>query len=407
MIGRRDMWLCSWCVAGVLSIATPLPAGEHPRQMQEAAETFHTARGGLANCARVFTQTKAGRVAFLGGSITENPGWRDSVCAYLQQRFPQTHFEFIAAGIASTGSTPGAFRLQRDVLSKGRVDLLFEEAAVNDATNRFTPQEQLLGMEGIVRHARIANPAMDIVVMCFVDPEKMASYRRGIRPVEIRMHDSVAAHYGVPLLDLAREVTVRIDHGEFTWEGDFKDLHPSPFGQRLYFRAIRRLLDECWHDIDLQRPPAAYPLPAALDGSNYDRGDYVDIRRAAPDGGWSIVESWHPGDSTGTRKGFVDVPVLESVTPGATLTMPFTGNAIGICVAAGKDAGIIEHAVDDGPWVRQDLFTQWSAWLHLPWYYVLKRGLPRREHVLRIRISPERDPRSTGHACRIVHFLVN
>jgi len=50
-----------------------------------------------------------GRVAFLGGSITHNPGWRDSVMKYLENRFPETDFEFIAAGIPSMGSTPGAF----------------------------------------------------------------------------------------------------------------------------------------------------------------------------------------------------------------------------------------------------------------------------------------------------------
>lgn len=382
-------------------------ADARPPVVLEGGIPYHTVRGGLANSARVFTRSKTGRVAFLGGSITENPGWRDSVCAHLRQRFPGTSFEFIAAGIASTGSTPGAFRLQRDVLGKGKVDLLFVEAAVNDATNGFPPQEQIRGMEGIVRHARRANPAMDIVVMCFVDPEKMAAYRKGIVPSEIRMHDSVAAHYDVPMLDLAREVTARIDRGEFTWEGDFKDLHPSPFGQNVYYRSIRRLLDACWHGIDLRVPPAGYPLPEPLDRYSYFRGDYADIHIASRGEGWSIVEYWRPQDSSETRKGFVDVPVLEALKPGAELNVPFTGNAVGICVAAGKDAGVIEYAVDGGAFRKQNLFTQWSAWLHLPWYYVLERALPEGSHVLRLRVSTDRDPRSTGHACRIVHFLVN
>ena len=78
---------------------------------------------------------KVGRVAFLGGSITYNSGWRDSVMQYLEDRFPETVFEFVSAGIPSMGSTPAAFRLSRDVLDNGPVDLLFEEAAVNDATN--------------------------------------------------------------------------------------------------------------------------------------------------------------------------------------------------------------------------------------------------------------------------------
>ena len=85
------------------------------------------------------------------------------VCDYLKQRFPGTEFEFINAGIPSTGSTPGAMRLVRDVLSKGMIDLLFEEAAVNDATNGISPKMQLRGMEGIVYHAIKSNPNMDIV----------------------------------------------------------------------------------------------------------------------------------------------------------------------------------------------------------------------------------------------------
>ena len=396
-----------FCIAIVAWATVCIPASAQPGRGVSTDISYHVSRGGLANCARVFTRTKAGRVAFLGGSITENPGWRDSVSAYLRQRFPGTSFEFIAAGIASTGSTPGAFRLQRDVLGKGKVDLLFEEAAVNDATNGFPPEEQIRGMEGIVRHARLANPAMDIVVMCFVDPEKMASYRKGIVPAEIRMHDSVAAHYDVPMLDLAREVTARIDRGEFTWEGDFKDLHPSPFGQELYYRSIRRLLEACWHGIDLHVPPAGYPLPEPLDRDSYFHGDYADIRIASRGEGWSIVECWRPQDGTETRKGFVDVPVLEALNPGAELTVPFAGNAVGICVAAGKDAGVIEFAVDGGAFRKQNLFTPWSAGLHLPWYYVLESALPQGSHVLRLRISADRDPRSTGHACRIVHILVN
>lgn len=76
------------------------------------------------------------------------------VAQYLQERFSDTEFDFINAGIPSTGSTPGAFRLANDVLSKGTVDLLFEEAAVNDYHNGRSVTEQIRGMEGIVRYAR-------------------------------------------------------------------------------------------------------------------------------------------------------------------------------------------------------------------------------------------------------------
>ena len=105
-------------------------------------------RGNIENCRMKFEKENKGIVAFLGGSITFNPGWRDMVCDYLQKRFPSVQFEFINAGVPSTGSTPGAMRLFRDVLSKGTIDLLFEEAAVNDATNGITPEIATQGNGG-------------------------------------------------------------------------------------------------------------------------------------------------------------------------------------------------------------------------------------------------------------------
>ena len=76
-------------------------------------------RGGLRNAWRRFQAGGSARVVFLGGSITQMAGWRDLVCQQLAARFPQTKFDFVNAGISSTGSTPGAFRLLRDVFSRG------------------------------------------------------------------------------------------------------------------------------------------------------------------------------------------------------------------------------------------------------------------------------------------------
>ena len=71
---------------------------------------YFALRGGLANCRIKFECEKTGRVVFMGGSITEMKGWRELVGEELQRRFPGTKFDFINAGISSTGSTPGAFR---------------------------------------------------------------------------------------------------------------------------------------------------------------------------------------------------------------------------------------------------------------------------------------------------------
>ena len=66
-----------------------------------AGENVHL-RGRLDNCRIRFQRDKQGHVAFIGGSITEMDGYRPMVCRWLHERFPQTRFTFIQAGIAST-----------------------------------------------------------------------------------------------------------------------------------------------------------------------------------------------------------------------------------------------------------------------------------------------------------------
>jgi len=372
------------------------------------SSNYHNMAAGLRNSYVQFEQTGQGRIAFLGGSITYNGGWRDSLMAFFERRFPETVFEFVAAGIPSMGSTPSSFRLQRDVLSQGRIDLLFLEAAVNDATNGRSTKEQIRGMEGVVRHLRRSNTAADIVIMHFVDPDKMEAYRQGQEPQVITNHNLVASHYGIPTINLAKEVTDRIDNNEFTWEDDFVDLHPSPFGQGIYANSMITFLEQAYSvQLDNNDKMSAHPLPQKLDPYCYDHGRLVDISTIKSTPGWAIDPNWEPHDHTGTRNNYTAVPMLISDTPGAVISMDFQGNAVGIAVAAGQDAGVVEFRIDKGEWQKQDLFTRWSSQLHLPWYYTLASGLPDGKHQLEIRISGEKNPKSKGHACRIRYFFVN
>lgn len=368
---------------------------------------YHELRAGITNSYIQFTKEKFGRVAFMGGSITENPGWRDKICKYLQERFPDTKFDFIAAGIGSTGSKPGAFRLVSDVLSKGKIDLFFEEASVNDRGNDPDNTIQIRGMEGIIRHARIANRYMDIVMMYFVDPDKMSDYNNGKIPAEIANHNRIAETYQVASINLAKEVTDRINAHEFTWKDDFKNLHPSPFGQDIYFRSIRTFLENGWNRLDPKAKSTKYILPKQIDKYSYTNGSYVDLSKAILIKDWTIVESWKPTDGAHTRKQYVNCPALIADQPDAELSLPFKGGAVGICVAAGPDAGTIEYTIDDNPFKKLDLFTQWSSGLHIPWYHVLADELSNSKHILRIKISQDKNEKSKGTACRIIHFLVN
>ncbi len=373
-----------------------------------SSSAYHTLRGGIQHAQRVFEREKKGRVAFLGGSITYNPGWRDSICHYLQRRFPETTFEFIAAGIPSMGTTPGAFRFDRDVLSQGKVDLLFEEAAVNDATNGRTKTEQVRAMEGIVRAAKKANPNVDIVMMHFVDPDKMETYRASKVPAVIQNHNLIADHYQIPTIDLAKEVTERIDNGEFSWAEDFKDLHPSPFGQKVYAHSMKVFLEKAFEGtLSSHGKVEVSTLPAPIDPFNYEAGTLIEAKKAKFGRGWEHNSKWVKEDDSGVRANFHEVPMLIGDQPGAKLRFRFKGKAVGIAVAAGYDAGMIEYRVDGGDWRKLNLFTKWSRQLHLPWYYTLEAELTDEKHLLELKISAEKDERSAGHACRIRYFYVN
>ncbi|MDO4570213.1 MAG: SGNH/GDSL hydrolase family protein [Planctomycetia bacterium] len=394
------------CTLIFVSLLASLPSFAQDAPSREWFEL----RGGMPNSKEVFETTKKGTVAFVGGSITEMNGWRNLVIEELQKRFPETEFEFISAGISSTGSTPGAFRLTTDVFAQGKkVDLLFEEAAVNDYTNFRTPTEMLRGMEGIVRRTKTLNPNADVVVMYFAEPAKCRDYRAGIVPEVIVQHERVAEHYAIPSINLAKEVTDRIDAGEFSWEKDFRDLHPAPFGHELYCRTICRLFDAAWPNASEQQTSAAESvstaaLPEPLDPFSYFDGHYVSIREAE---GWRLVENWTPTLRVGVRRGFVNTPMLESSVPGETLSFRFNGRAVGIFAIAGPDTGIVEYSVDGREWKQKDFFTPWSTQLYLPWAQIFEAELDEGPHVLRLRMASEKNPKSVGNALRIVHFLVN
>lgn len=371
------------------------------------SDAFVKLRRSLNKSENLFVNSLHGNIAFLGGSITEMDGWRDMLCFYLALHFPDARLDFLNAAIPSLGSLAHTFRFQQDVASKMIPDLLFVEAAVNDHYNEYSDTQQLRSLEGIVQQAKKLNPDMDIVFIYFADPDKIADYDKGIIPSVIINHEKIASHYEISSVNLALEVAARIKAGEFTWEEGMADLHPSPFGQKLYFESIRLFLEKLWGsetDSYGLNSKAEYPV---LDKYSYRYGDYASLSKAKLKKGFTYDPSYTPKDGYKGRPGFIEVPMLVADTPGSLLYYKFSGTAIGINIIAGSDAGIIEYSIDDKPFAKIDLFTRWSRHLHLPWYILLGDELSDKRHHLKIRITSEHNSQSKGTACRIVHFLTN
>ena len=392
------------------SLSDPAPVVDFIIRHQPGyeAKQCYTLRGDYRNSYQMFEKERVGTVAFLGGSITEMKGWRDMICEDLKQRFPYTKFTFIDAGIPSTGSTPGAFRLADDVLSKAKVDLLFVEAAVNDDTNGFNAIEQVRGMEGIVRHALLSNPSMDIMMLHFIYDPFIPKLDGGQMPDVILNHERVANHYLIPSVNLATEIAARMREGEFNWE-QFGGTHPKPLGHAYYAATINKVLDEMYAScVAAGTAVKPHVLPAVpLDGYSYTNGKLVDIRQAHINKGWQLVPSWTPRLIAETRPGFVDVPMLETDRPGAKLTLDFEGTAVGIFCVSGPAAGILEYSIDGATFKKLDTFTAWSGGLYIPWVYMFDTELPKGKHRLMLRMSKDHHPQSKGTACQIRQFVVN
>lgn len=371
-------------------------------------------RGTLANAFSKFEGEKKGTIAFLGGSITEMKGWHNMIMEDLKQRFPETTFTFIEAGIGSTGSTPHAFRLESDVLQKGMPDLMFVEAVVNDHTNGFGPVEQVRGMEGIVRHALELNSVMDIVMLHFIYDPFIGMAEAGRRPDVVLNHERVANHYGLSSIDLIQDIFARMKDGQFTWK-EFGGTHPAWVGHKYYAAAINALFDAEQQDrTEWKTEPHSWP-EKPLDAFSYDKGCFVGIDQATHLKGFRIENDWTPQENSEasvdwavqtqvvkTRKNFVHVPMLVADKAGASFRLEFEGRAIGLFGVSGPSAGVLEYSVDGSDWKRVDTHTKWSDGVYLPWVFMLEDELPAGKHMLKLRMAKGR---RTG--CWIRNFVVN
>ena len=366
-------------------------------------------RGSMANCRIQFERAKTGHVAFIGGSITEMNGYRPMVCEILRKRFPDTKLTFTDAGISSTCSTTGAFRLERDVLSKGPVDLFLVEFAVNDDQDAAHARRTCIrGMEGLVRHTRRHNPHADLVITYFVNPGMLKLLQEGKTPLSIGAHAEVARHYGVSAIHLAREVAQSVTAGTLTWK-QFGGTHPAPHGNRICAQMIDGLMAQAWKTplpADAKKTP--HPMPAKpLDPRHYGNGRFIDPAKAHVTSGWTLgVPPWK--QLKGNCRGrFVNLPMLSAEKPGAELTLKFTGTAIGAYVLAGPDAGVVEARIDGGPAKLTDLYHRFSRGLHYPRTVVFDADLAPGDHTLTLRTTDQKSPASQGTATRILQFAAN
>ncbi len=389
-------------------LATP------PQGLVPSSANVHL-RGRFANSYSAITERKTATVAFLGGSITEMKGYRVMLERWLEQSFPETSFRFVNAGISSTCSTTGAFRLSRDVLAH-QPDLLFVEFAVNDDQDAAHSSAACVrGMEGIVRQTLLQHPPIDLVITHFVNPPMLESLQQVETPISIAAHESVASHHGVSTVNLANEVADRIAAGRLTWE-QYGGTHPAEAGNAIAAEMVEDLLTTAWKQVAAERKTSKASsesdsslrrLPKKMDAQSYESGRLIDIAAAQCDDDWHLGRpDWSqvPGS---LRDRFAEDELLAASKVGAELKLKFEGKAIGLYVLAGPDAGTVEYVIDNEPAGVIDLYHRFSKGLHYPRTVMLSGDLGGGPHELLLRVGPKGERADGGSAVRILAFTAN
>lgn len=371
----------------------------------ETATVQH--RGNFQSCLHKFEDDKTGHVAFLGGSITEMNGYRPLVQSWLTTRFPDTEFTFTNAGIASTCSHTGAFRLERDVLSQGPVDLLLVEFAVNDDQDaHHTADDCIRGMEGIIRQTMRHNPKANIVMIHFVNPAMLAAAQSGKMQLSAAQHEAVALYYHISSVNMPGEVANQIKAGTMTWE-EFGGTHPGPAGNQMAANLVEGLLTADWQDTAPKPAAVVVADIVPLLKSNFDYGVLLSHDAAKPGKGWTRgVPDWK-SIAGSQRELFNNDEMLFCDQPGADLSLTLDGTAVGAFVLAGPDAGQLEVRIDGGDWKTVELYHDHSASLHYPRTVMFATELKPGPHTVDVQMGKGHNEKSKGHAARVLAFVAN
>lgn len=325
---------------------------QHKKQRKKEVMELNM-RNGLPHFFEKVLRGDSVKVAYLGGSITAQEGWRVFSLNGFREKYPRAVFSEINAAIGGTASDFGVFRLHDNVLSYGP-DLVFVEFAVNDS---YRPEEKIIrSMESIVRKIWENNPGTDICFVYTIKKEFVETELAGELPPSVAAMEKVAAHYGIPSVNFGYEVCqmftddrlVFIDK-EISLDGvqvfSPDGVHPYPeTGHRIYSGTLKRSFEKM--DKTKSDTPKKHVLPQPLDPNYFLNAKMVDFTDTQISGGWEIIDT---KAEAAFSKFNNYLKKLGSAKPGETLSFRYRGKAVGVFDFKGPGAGKIAIEIDGIP----------------------------------------------------------
>lgn len=308
-------------------------------------------RKGLPNFFSKAMRGDSIKVAYLGGSITAQKGWRVYSLNWLKQQFPKAAFSEINAAIGGTGSDFGVFRLQDHVL-KFKPDLLFIEFAVNDGNT--ASSKIIRSMEGIVRQTIQQNPYTDICFIYTIKADFVETEQKGDLPASATTMEKVADYYGIPSINFGFEVAGQVAAKTLIMVGKSKETdgvkvfspdgtHPYPeTGHVIYQQVLKKSFESMIPNAPSK--PLKHSLKKPMAPDYFSKTQMLDIKHAQLSKNWEMLDIKNQPGLAGFAR-YLKV-VGKAGQSGETLTIRFKGRAVGMYDVMGPDAGRVIIEVD-------------------------------------------------------------
>ena len=378
------------CLIFLLPKSTVLGQAEDSENKKQRNEL--NIRGGLPNFFAKALKGDSVKVAYLGGSITAQAGWRVYSMNWFKQRFPKAKFAEINAAIGGTGSSFGVFRLHEHVL-KFRPDLVFVEFAVND--DGASEGKITRSMEGIVRQIWQQNPFTDICFIYTIKFPFLEIEQKRQLPPSATVMEKVANKYNIPTINFGFEVAELVANNQLIFKDKSKELNGvkvfSPDGVHPYTETGHAV----YHNVFMRSFEAMLPpkpgrakkhiLDKPLSLNYFANTQMIGIQDVELSGNWEIIRTKDEPSFTSFGKYLETFGKVSQ--SGESLTVRFKGKAIGIYDILGPDVGRIIVKIDGTVRDTISRFDPYCTYRRMNYFMI--DNLENKEHKVVFRLLAE------------------
>lgn len=360
------------------------PGGGTCLLLRKRLPEYLTLRNGLPLSGEKLRTGQPLSIAFLGGSITQAPGYRVQFEEWLKASYPSVRFNTLNAGIGGTGSDLGVARVDEQVLVH-TPDLVFVEFAVNDAN---TDSLQILrSMEGIVRKIKKQSGKTDICFLYTTNKPQQETILSGTHGRSARIMEQVADYYGIPSVSFDFAVASLLRQGQLVMQGlkgvDYEDkiiftedgTHPSMEGHRIY----KKTLCEAFRQMTTAKPAPMSVLPQPLCPTNYETAAMYPVSEKWLSKGWKQM-----GEDYFLTHRFKDnfSTLAVSDQSGETISFRFKGTQLGLFDIMGPGSACLKISIDGKPATTFRRFDSYCTYYRTNYFWLPE--LPYGEHTVSI-----------------------